>query len=370
MADCSGVQKLLLFKKHEQAKILNMNTPGIDRAATALEALGLRVHAKKPPRTVSPEMSDGWWQVQHGKARLDYVVEAKRGLTLQTLGTTLLQLRRAAQAAGRPALLVADHVSIALAEKLREHGQQFADGAGNVFLEGPGLLIYVVGRKKPALPGGPNRPDAAFNPAGLKLMFALMCRPLLADAPQRTIAAAAGVALGGVPAALADLQARGHLLVAGRHRRLDATKRLLDQWVADYARRLRHKTLRGRYVAPHFGTWANWQIDPPQARWGGEPAANLLVGHLTPGVLTLYTDRLAPRLQVEQKLVAAGAQVEAGVVEVRQPFWGDVAAGDARPDTVPPVLVYADLLATGDARCIETAQLVYDRYLARLLPDR
>jgi Transcriptional regulator, AbiEi antitoxin, Type IV TA system len=30
---------------------------------------------------------------------------------------------------------------------------------------------------------------------------------------------------------------------------------------------------------------------------------------------------------------------------------------------VPPVLVYADLLATGDGRCMETAQMVYDRTL-------
>jgi hypothetical protein len=54
-------------------------------------------------------------------------------------------------------------------------------------------------------------------------------------------------------------------------------------------------------------------------------------------------------------------------VEWRKPFWGKVPAA-ARPDTVHPVLVYADLLATGEARCMETAQLVYDEYLARLLP--
>ena len=34
----------------------------------------------------------------------------------------------------------------------------------------------------------------------------------------------------------------------------------------------------------------------------------------------------------------------------------------------PPLLVYADLMATGDDRNIETAGIIYDKYLVR--PDR
>jgi hypothetical protein len=33
---------------------------------------------------------------------------------------------------------------------------------------------------------------------------------------------------------------------------------------------------------------------------------------------------------------------------------------------VPPVLIYADLLAAGDARCIEAAERIYKVHLARL----
>jgi hypothetical protein len=65
--------------------------------------------------------------------------------------------------------------------------------------------------------------------------------------------------------------------------------------------------------------------------------------------------------------MAQGGQTGGRVLEWRKPFWGNMAT-TTRPDIVHPVLVYADLLATGDARCIETAQLVYDEYLARLLP--
>lgn len=37
------------------------------------------------------------------------------------------------------------------------------------------------------------------------------------------------------------------------------------------------------------------------------------------------------------------------------------------PHLVPTLLVYADLLAIGDARCLETAQLLRGQLLARLV---
>jgi hypothetical protein len=254
-----------------------------------------------------------------------------------------------------------------MAARLREQGQQFADAAGNAYLEGPGLLVYVTGRKLLDKQVAPHA-GKANTMTGLKVTFVLLCDPELANAPYRAIAAAAGVALGAIPAVLADMQHTGHLLVLAQHRRLNATKRLLDEWALAYARRLRAKTLQASYVVHDFDAWKRWPLDPPQALWGGEPAANLLVGYLVPGVHTIYADKLQPQLLIGQKMtLARGTQAGDRVLEWRKPFWGNMQAV-GRPDTVHPVLVYADLLATGDARCIETAQLVYDEHLARLLP--
>ncbi|MEK6335740.1 MAG: type IV toxin-antitoxin system AbiEi family antitoxin [Acidobacteriota bacterium] len=33
----------------------------------------------------------------------------------------------------------------------------------------------------------------------------------------------------------------------------------------------------------------------------------------------------------------------------------------------PPLLVYADLLMTADDRNLETAEMIYDRYISRLV---
>lgn len=337
-------------------------------AARSIEDLGLGLRVQKATKTAQADQGDALWQLAHGKERVHYAVEAKRGLTTHTLGATLAQLQHIRLAAGRPALLVTDHVPFQLAQKLREQRQQFVDVSGNAYLDLPGVLVFVAANKsKPKVPAPKGQ---SLTVAGLKTLFVLLSDPALADAPQRAIAAAAGVALGVVPGVLSDLKDAGHLLASGRRRRLDATKRLLDQWAVDYARKLRHKTLTARYAAPGFETWPKWKIDAPTTRWGSEPAASLLVQYLKPAVLTLYTHRLTPRLQVEQRLTPAGPHADEHVLELRRPFWGQLAQIGARDDVVPPALVYADLLATGDARCIETAQLVYDRYLARLLPDR
>ena len=352
-----------MYANHEHLKEAGL----IERTATALQQLGLDARILQSEAGTSRFRVDGCLRVGKGDAQTTYAVEAKRTLTPATLGAAAAQMRHAAEVTRLPGLLVTDCFSTPMAEKLRGQKQPFADAAGNAYLESPGLLVYVTGRKLKDKPVAATR-GKAFTNAGLKVQFALICNPALAEAPHRVIAAAAGVALGAIPAVLADLQQAGHVLGQGKQRRLNATKRFLDAWALDYARRLRPKTLRATYATSSFDAWEHWEIDPAQALWGGEPAARLLVQHLRPGVLTLYAEKMPARLLVAQRMVNASAALADGrVVELRKPFWGTLPA-DGPPGIVPPALVYADLLATGDGRCLETAEMIYDRCLARLFP--
>ena len=338
----------------------------IERATAELKQLGLDVVAVAPVSDAAQLLAGAWLRVGNASALVTYAVEARTRLTPATHGAVTMQLQQAAATTGHPVLLVTDYLTPPMAQKLREQKQQFADAAGNVYLEGPGLLVFVTGRKPQT---GQLVPHAgkAQTMTGLKVTFALLCDPLLADAPQRAIAARAGVALGALPAVLADLQQTGELLVRGKRRRLNATRRVLNDWALAYARRLRAKTLQAIYAVKHFHTWPQWQLGEPEL-WGGEPAANLLVQYLRPGVLTIYADKLPPTLQARHAMTKVRTAAENGTtLEWRKPFWGALPAA-VHPNAVPPVLVYADLLATGDARCIETAQMVYDQHLARLFP--
>ena len=73
-----------------------------------------------------------------------------------------------------PPLLVAPFITRQVAERCRQLHLPFIDTAGNAYLEGPGLFIYVVGQPRPAERRAGN--FRALNPAGLQIAFALACR--------------------------------------------------------------------------------------------------------------------------------------------------------------------------------------------------
>ncbi len=336
-------------------------------ALTGLAPLGLKATLQKGNIRAARPPADAFARIAKGKVQVDYVIEAKRAATPATLGAILAQAKAQALVHGKPVILVTDYVTPPVADRLRTAQQQFIDVAGNAYLEAPGWFVFVVGRK-PVRTGPPAHAAKGATPAGLKVAFALLCDPALANAPHRTIALAAGVALGAVPGILADMRATGQLFVVGMVRRLQANKRMLDQWAFAYARTLRPKTLTATYTTQNFKEWQKWTLDPKQVKWGAEPAAALLTRYLRPGILTLYTEKLPAKIMIDHRLKTVHVPTDAALVEVRRPFWGATLTAGPREDTVPPVLIYADLLATGDARCIETAEKVYDDYLAQLLP--
>lgn len=92
----------------------------------------------------------------------------------------------------------------------------------------------------------------------------------------------------------------------------------------------------------------------------GELAAARLTRHLRPGTATLYAEALDPRALLQLVL---RADVE-GNVEFARRFW--TFPGE-QPQLTPTLLVYADLLAIGDARCLEAAGLLRGKILARLV---
>ena len=180
------------------------------------------------------------------------------------------------------------------------------------------------------------------------------------------MAQAADVSLGAVPAILADLERQGRLAVAGRNRRCIVSKPWLDDWSAAYARTLRPKTLLGRYATKNLAGWQTWTLADVGGKWGGEAAANLLTNYLTPGVVTVYVTKQLGRFIAEHRLATVDDDDPSVNVELRAPFWGPSLEGsELNSAVVSPVLVYADLLANGDARCREAADLVYEQHLAR-----
>jgi hypothetical protein len=262
-------------------------------------------------------------------------------------------------------LLVTPWVPETMAERFREGGIQFMDAAGNAFLDRPPLYIFITGNKKPESATVPTV-GRAFKPTGLKLLFALLCIPGLENQPYRVIAAKAGVALGMVNWVMKELKELGFLLETGttraRQARLLERERLLERWITGYAEQLRPKLAHGRYRGA-AGWWQDARLQG--GLWGGEVAAAKLTGHLKPEVVTIYLDEDDPAAVLTAHKLRKDPD---GEVELLYRFW--------QPDTIPPhgdtvhpLLVYADLLASGNQRNLETARMIYDQHIVRLVRD-
>lgn len=299
-----------------------------------------------------------------------YIAEIKRIDRFATLGDVKNQCARY----GDQLLLVAPRVTTEIAEKCRELDLQFIDTAGNAYLRGHGLFVLVKGQRP--IEGEDfqlkeQQGKRAGTATNLRVFFALLCKPELLNAPYRDINQAAGVALGTVGWVFFDLNARGYI-TGGKgkgDRVLLERQRLVQEWVTNYPIKLRPKLNPRRFRAPKTDWWKEVDITKYGAQWGAEVAAEKLTGCLRPHALTIYLhkeqgQKNLTRMVAEHKL---RADVR-GDIEILDAFW-DFENEKPMPETVQPLLAYADLIATLDPRNLEAAKLINERYIATTDPE-
>jgi hypothetical protein len=320
------------------------------RAGEAIERLGLRWEILRSGPRFGTEGADHVLKLYYPGGEIEFAADVKAHPTLLAIN-----LLRQPTHADTPRLLVADYVNPKLAERLRDQEVNFVDAAGNAYVHHGGLYVWVKGEKDVLRIATERERRRAFQPTGLKVIFAVLCWPELAETDYRHLAKTAGVALGTVQRVMWDLMNDGYVMKVGRFdRRLLEPKQLLDAWVPAYGRDLRPRLLLGRFEADDIDWWRNTDLRRYGAMWGGEPAAARLTKYIKPGGLTIYADEIPARLVAERRLKKA----DAGRIEFRKKFWR--IEEDGRMTTVPPVLVYADLLALAEPRAREVAERLYD----------
>jgi hypothetical protein len=288
--------------------------------------------------------------------------EIKLNVTNQTLGAIVHQLK--VMNTEEKNILITQYITPQLADRLKELDMQFLDTAGNGYINLPNMFLFIKGNKtKESLVK--EKPIRTFQPAGLRLIYALLCNPGLENETYRVMANAANIANGAVAWAIKDLKKLGYLIDMGKKgRRLIKKKELLQRWVNLYAELLRPKLLIGRFTTDNINWWKNKDIINLNALYGGETAAALLTKYLKPQNHTIYSKDNYGKLLLQLKL----KNDPNGNIEVLEKFWN---FEDARADNnlVNPVLIYADILATGDNRNIETAKLIYDKEIIRYIGE-
>jgi hypothetical protein len=336
----------------------------------AIEALGKHVPIQEEihvdelmPSNEYPLRPNRLLRMEIYNHRLKFCVEIKTILTK----THLMMMQIIKNDLPYPPLVVAKYVNPQLADRLRESNIEFVDTAGNAFISHPPLYINVKGNKS----SGMEYPEQiapsirTFKATGLKIIYALLCHPGLEKKTYREITAVASVALGTVNWIMSELRELGYLLNGTNHgHKLIQKVILLQRWSTIYPDQLRPKQSLGRYRGEH-GWWQKKALDPAKAQWGGEVAAAKIYPDLKPQIITLY----ATPSGLEQLIVENGLQKDdRGDIEILRRFWATNYSW-LYEDLVSPLLIYADLLATGNQVNIETARKIYETHLVQLIRD-
>ena len=347
--------------------------PGeLRRALDALErTTGVKGKIVRLEPNVAPrDRPDAVIDIYAHTKKYRFIVEAKKHVDrLAALGPVKAQLDQT----GKRGLLFAPYITAEIAKKCRQLDLAFLDTAGNAYLHEPGLHIYITGEKPQELLAKTKGIKGGGTATALRVIFALLCNPKLLNAPYRDIVEAADVALGAIGWVFFNLEARGQ--IAGKktknNRRFLEPMRLVDEWVTNYPIKLRQKLNPRRFRAENPDWWKEADLAEVGAYWGGEIAANRLTNYLKPTKCTLYMvpdqdgaglGREIPTLILKHRLRADPN----GNIEILDAFWNCPPTTEY-PDIVPPVLVYADLVATLDPRNLEVAKLIRERYIENAL---
>jgi len=255
-------------------------------------------------------------------------------------------------------IVIAFRIRKKLREELRKNNIAYCDAAGNAFLKTRDYYLLIEGFQDQN-PGFIDK-NRAFTKAGLKIVYFLLNHPDRVNATYREMAEQTGVALDTINKTFLALKTLKFIIRIDQNTKKlwDKTK-LAERWINAYDATLKPNLFVGNYKFLNSDTrteWNNINFQGQPSWWGGEPAADILTNYLNPAVFTIYTEEPAVDLMKKYRFIPD----QEGEIKIFRPFWKNLNLNDM---VVDPLLVYADLINSGDSRNIETAKLIYNKFL-------
>lgn len=304
-----------------------------------------------------PKEFDGQIQLTVENHPIKFNTEIKQELRNHQLPKIIDQAERFA-----PLMVVANHIFSNIKAELRQKRIAYLETNGNIWMQQKGILIWLEGQTP--VTEIKNKSNRAFTKTGLKVLFHFLLHDQDINLTYREIAAITEVGLGNINYVMSGLKEMGFLLKLKKNQyKLTNKKELLEKWISAYGERLKPALKIGTFRflnEEDFLNWRNLPIKKEKTWWGGEPAGDLLTNYLRPAELTLYTMETRNELIKNYRLIPD----ENGNVKAYNKFWQHDEVDD---NTVPPLLVYADLINSNDRRCTETALKIYDEFLQNKL---
>jgi hypothetical protein len=250
-----------------------------------------------------------------------------------------------------------------ITELLKNLGINFIDTAGNTNIHVPPLYINIKGQKLTTNKNVTGDNAGIFQTAGLQIIFTLLCNPRLERNPFREIAEMANVALGTVQVTMKYLEKHGFLITDEIQGKILVNKnKLLKEWTLGFPEKIKPKYYAGKFQLDNPEIIKTIDLKYFSALLGGETAAALLTNYLRPLIHTVYIGDKLGEFILRNRL----KKNPDGNVEIVKKFWNFLDDNEIK-NLVPAILIYTDLITTGDPRNIETANIIYEKEIARYL---
>lgn len=246
-------------------------------------------------------------------------------------------------------LLVADYITPSAKEKLKERHINYIDSFGNAYLSLEKVKIYIEkSNAKPIV----NESSEVFTPSGAKLLFELLQHPEHINTTYRDLADVCAISLGSVSKIMKALVRDGYAVRVNK-KQLQLVKReeLLERWIPLINEKVLPTCKVGNFTFSKNNNWKNIDLE---VQWGGEPGAALLNQYLNPEKYSLFTNHYKNDI-IKNGMLLPNPN---GELAIYKPFWKNL-----ENKTVAPLLIYAQLMYSGNDRNIETAKLIYDEYI-------
>ena len=259
----------------------------------------------------------------------------------------------------RPFIIIAERIFPKIKEQLRQHKIAYLEANGNIYFH-ENRFHYFIDTQKP-IDQKKETGNRAFTKTGLKVLFHFLLHEKLINLPHREIAETTNVAHGNIAYIFNGLKENGFLLKLNKNTlQLNNKKELLEKWIVAYKETLQPALKTGQFRFANDNDFIHWRniLLKEETLWGGEPAGDLLTNYLRPGELTLYTKENRNELIKNYRMVPDPF----GNIKIYKKFWNEEL--DDQTNTVPALLIYADLINTSDSRCHEVAQIIWDKQLA------
>lgn len=355
------VQKYAMFKNVEQGVKMNKHDlkldPKRELIEKALAALWQETGLKANIQDMNAEVDqhyDAEVNIKTSDLLYRYFVDVRPSITISVIEHLA---RRQKESADR-VIVITREIEKNTADLLKTLNIQYLDTLGNAYIQQGSMIVYIVSTQAVV----PRIQTKRFRTGELRVVFALLSVPELIAKPFRKIAQLTDVSLGTVSSTIEKFKEKGDFMPSGnRPRRLINKEKLLNEWVDAYGDSLREKMLSGRYASDDIERLMGASLVRYNAVWGGEVAATKLTSYLKPEIITIYCESFPSKLILDYRLKKRNT----GNIEIRKTFWHFNT--DNIPILTPLILTYADLMATNDARNLETARIIYDEHIRRLI---